>query len=180
MVSHWDGSLGPDVQRTFEESIEWHEFEEELLAVAERQAAQNPQPSGPVKAILEVQKSAASVHSRAVPMARRYGFEANMARHRAIVEIVTQHAQTWRQGSKAWKEHHALQSICTDLDKAASLDESGLYEIPESWKKGGKTQALGGAKAKGWSDALQLASQKLVVDQINASLKMVLKHGSTL
>jgi hypothetical protein len=64
------------------------------------------------------------------------------------------------------------------LDKAASLDESGRYEIPEPWKKGGKTKALGGAKAKSWSDALQLASKKLVIDQIKTSLKMVLKHSS--
>jgi hypothetical protein len=34
--------------------IEWHQFEEELLAVAERQAAQNPQVSGPAKSIIEI------------------------------------------------------------------------------------------------------------------------------
>lgn len=54
MVSNWGGSLQPDVERTFDKSIEWHEFEEELLAVAERQAAQNPKPSRPVESISEV------------------------------------------------------------------------------------------------------------------------------
>jgi hypothetical protein len=53
MVSDWDGSLLPDVRRTFDESIEWHQFEEELLAVAERQAAQNCDQGGPVGPIID-------------------------------------------------------------------------------------------------------------------------------
>jgi hypothetical protein len=39
MTSHYDGSLLPEVKRTFQESPEWQEFETALLAVAEQQAA---------------------------------------------------------------------------------------------------------------------------------------------
>jgi hypothetical protein len=139
--------------------------------IARRLATQSKQPAAAEK------RGAATV--RTVPVARRHGFKADMDRHKAIAEIVTRHVPTWLQGSTAWKRRDLLQSICTDLDNAASLDESGLYEIPKSWKKGGKTQALGGLGANSWSDALQLASKKLVTDQINASLKMVLKPRST-
>lgn len=35
MTSHWNGSILPEVQREFERSAEWREFEDGLLAVAE-------------------------------------------------------------------------------------------------------------------------------------------------
>lgn len=54
MVDNWGGGLLPDVKRTFDESIEWHQFEKELSAVAERQAAQNSDPAGPVGSIIDV------------------------------------------------------------------------------------------------------------------------------
>ena len=43
-----DGSWGirPEVQREFEKSAEWKQFEQELLAVAEQQARGSPQSSG--------------------------------------------------------------------------------------------------------------------------------------
>ncbi len=46
MVSHWNGSILPKVQREFEKSPEWHQFEQELLAVAEQQTRGSPQSSG--------------------------------------------------------------------------------------------------------------------------------------
>jgi len=42
MVSHWDGSILPDVQRGFEQSPEWKEYEDILFAVADA-------PAGPAK-----------------------------------------------------------------------------------------------------------------------------------
>ena len=68
-----------------------------------------------------------------------------------------------------------LNSICADLDAARSADESGKYEMPESWRIG-KPQSLGGAKAKGWVDTLGIAPKKFVIDQLASSLKMVMKH----
>jgi len=38
MTSRWDGSILQEVQREFEKSDQWHQFETELLDVAERQA----------------------------------------------------------------------------------------------------------------------------------------------
>lgn len=49
MVSNWNGSLLPEVGQEFHKSDEWCQFEAELLAVAESQAAQNSQPNSPLK-----------------------------------------------------------------------------------------------------------------------------------
>ncbi len=38
MVSHWDGSILPDIQRAFERSSEWQEFQGIMLEVADAQA----------------------------------------------------------------------------------------------------------------------------------------------
>ena len=46
IVSDWYTSLRPEVERWFHESDEWREFEDDLLAVAERQAAQKSEPGG--------------------------------------------------------------------------------------------------------------------------------------
>jgi hypothetical protein len=108
------------------------------------------------------------------PVVRRYGFEANMDRHKAIAEIVSKHAPNWREDPTSWKTSDVLSLICTDLDVAMSSDESGLYEIPESWKMG-KPESLGGAPARGWLDALTLAPKKFISDQIGNSLLMVRK-----
>jgi hypothetical protein len=47
----WRGDIRPEAQRDFEATTEWREFKDELLALAERQAARNPQQSTPVVAI---------------------------------------------------------------------------------------------------------------------------------
>jgi hypothetical protein len=47
MISHWNGSLLPEVTQEFQKSGEWRQFEEELLGVAESQAASYPRaPNG--------------------------------------------------------------------------------------------------------------------------------------
>lgn len=190
---NWGYSLDDGARRKIEKSPEWKQYQELLLDAFDAQSAQvsdcnSPQleQAGETVSKTDVIESRASQDAvtpgneagSPTQGARRHGFEANMDRHKAIAEIVTRHAPTWRQGSNEWKRRDVLPSICTDLDNAASLDEAGLYEIPEPWREGGKTAALGGARANGWSDALQLGSRKLVTDQINTSLKMVLKRGS--
>lgn len=104
---------------------------------------------------------------------RRRGFEANMDRHNSIAEIVSRYAPHWRENPASWRTD-ALKSICADLDGATSSDPSGLCEIPENWKTG-KPGSLRGARVKGWGEALELAPGKLVIDQINSSLSMVIK-----
>jgi hypothetical protein len=41
IICHWDGSVLPEIRREFEKSEEWHQFQEQLLAVAEAQAAEH-------------------------------------------------------------------------------------------------------------------------------------------
>src|SRR5439155_1293972 len=108
--------------------------------------------------------------------ARRYGFEADMKRHNAISEIVSRHAPNWRENSESWSKSAVLIPICADLDTGmlSNDEKAGLYEIPDRWRNG-KTEALKGTKARGWSDTLKLAGRKLVTGQIANSLKMVLK-----
>jgi hypothetical protein len=66
-----------------------------------------------------------------------------------------------------------LKNICTDLDAKG-------VEVPDSWSQG-KPEALDGAPAKGWSDALVMAKtgKKLVADQIRTSLDAVLKQENS-
>jgi hypothetical protein len=52
MVSHWNGSLLPDLEQEFHKSDEWRQFEAELLTVAEQQSASNRQPAGPAESII--------------------------------------------------------------------------------------------------------------------------------
>jgi hypothetical protein len=105
---------------------------------------------------------------------RRRGFEPDMDRHNAIAEIVSKHAPDWQTNPANWKVPEKLGLICTDLDTAAA--ESSLYEIPRTWKAG-KPQPLEGAAVNSWTEALSLAkNRKLIVDQIDSSLKQVRKH----
>jgi hypothetical protein len=100
------------------------------------------------------------------------GFAADMERHLAIAAIVGQHCPDWRTEPKTWKQRNTLERICADLD--AKSNDSSLYEIPRNWKEG-KTQALRGAMATGWVDALKLAGPKIIVGQISSHLKNSLK-----
>ena len=45
VVSHWGGSILPEVQRVFERSSEWKEFQRVLLEVADAQASRQENPS---------------------------------------------------------------------------------------------------------------------------------------
>ena len=47
IVSNWNGSLLREVEQMLRMSDEWHQFEDELLAVAERQAEQSCHPVEP-------------------------------------------------------------------------------------------------------------------------------------
>lgn len=51
MTSHI-GSLLPQVKEEIRQSDEWHQFEADLLAVAERQAEKNPKPGAPAESII--------------------------------------------------------------------------------------------------------------------------------
>ncbi len=104
---------------------------------------------------------------------RRHGFAADMDRHSAIAEIVDRHAPRWRENFTSWKVPNILRAICRDLD--AACEQSGMCEIPGSWKAG-KPESLGGTKVKSWSEAEELAPRKLVIAQIKSSLSMVRKH----
>ena len=53
MVSNWDGSILPNVQREFEQSAEWREFESILLEVADAQTRARDDESRPGAAIAE-------------------------------------------------------------------------------------------------------------------------------
>jgi hypothetical protein len=115
-----------------------------------------------------VQKSsAANIGSGAVPAARRYGFEANMHRHKAIAGIVGRHDSNWENGSRGWRADSTLKGICTDLDHRE-------IDIPENWKTA-KTPSLTRVPLKGWADALELGYKKLITDQIRYSLEMARK-----
>lgn len=46
MVSNSNGSILPEVQREFKKSVEWRQFVQELLAVAEQQARGSPRSGG--------------------------------------------------------------------------------------------------------------------------------------
>jgi hypothetical protein len=107
---------------------------------------------------------------------RRRGFPADMARHSAIAAVVAKHAPRWSEKPYSWRTDKVLKAICADLDAATAVDEAGLYDVPIPWKEG-KTECLEGTKIKNWSDALDHAGRKLVVDQIKSSLKMVEKKG---
>ena len=102
------------------------------------------------------------------------GVSADMDRHRAIAEVVSKHAPDWRTNPSAWKKPKKLAAIAANLDTEAENDSH--CEPPRSWKKPWKTQALHGTPAQGWVDALKLASRKLLIDEINSHLKMVLKR----
>jgi hypothetical protein len=139
--SGWGYSLDDDDRRKIEKSPEWKQYQELLLDTFDAQSAyaadsNSPQPELAGDAASKTEGIESNTKQDAdmsggqagdpTQSARRHGFEANMDRHKAIAEIVTRHAPTWRQGSKAWKRPDALQSICKDLDHAASLDESGV------------------------------------------------------
>jgi hypothetical protein len=100
---------------------------------------------------------------------RRRGFEPAMDLHWRIVAVVERHAPNWR-SSNQWRSASTLKQICTDLDK----DE---IEVPERWRRGA-TQALDGAPANRWVEALEIAKtgKKLVADQIRTSIEAVRKQ----
>jgi hypothetical protein len=106
---------------------------------------------------------------------RSHGFPANMERHIAISVVVSRRAPNWHNHPAMWRKHEVLRSICADLDTAMTSDESGLYELPESWRAGTAT-ALHGAKCRGWCDTLELGAKRLITDHIKYSLEMVNKH----
>lgn len=68
--------------------------------------------------------------------ARRHGFPANMERHKAIAQIVSQRAPNWRKDFRSWKRLDVLHSICLDLDQALVQGERRLFDIPERWRTG--------------------------------------------
>ena len=61
MVDNWGGSLLPQVERTFLESPEWRQFEDELIAVAERQAVSKPTLDEPVSSCVATTERTATV-----------------------------------------------------------------------------------------------------------------------
>ena len=71
MICNSSGGILPKVQREFEKSAEWHQFEQELLAVAEQQARHSPQSSGEGKALilerLQVREEASAAQRVAEP-----------------------------------------------------------------------------------------------------------------
>jgi hypothetical protein len=90
-----------------------------------------------------------------------------MDRHRTIAGVVERHVPDWRT-SKSYREAETLKFICRDLDsEAADL-------MPESWKTG-NNETLKGAPAKTWTEALEMAGNKLVRDQIESSLNAIQK-----
>ena len=95
---------------------------------------------------------------------RRYGFEADAARHSAIGESVGRHAN-WKGGSKNWRSDFLLKSICADLDQTK-------IDIPKNWRTG-RTPSLKGVRLRSWVDALELGYKKLIADQIRYSLDML-------
>ena len=97
---------------------------------------------------------------------RRHGFPAAAEHHRAIADTVEKHFPNWR-GSNKWRREGTLSIICHDLDSAE-------IPIPKNWRMG-KTEALKGARARTWTDALRISAtgSKLVADQIRTSLDHV-------
>jgi hypothetical protein len=100
-----------------------------------------------------------------------------MKRHCALEAMVSKHAPNWRKESDSWKRTSVLHLICQDLDAASASDQSHLFDIPARWRTG-VTKSLRGMKVGGWQAALQMGYRKLVIDQIAASLRMVLKRDT--
>jgi hypothetical protein len=102
------------------------------------------------------------------PIARRHGFQPNMARHRAIAAVVSRHAPQWAVASCNWRHLDQLKAICSDLDQGLYGAQRDLYMIPESWRMG-RPKILRGQRVNSWTEALA-ACRKLLADQIAASL----------
>src|ERR1700674_4857809 len=93
----------------------------------------------------------------------RHGSKTHHDHHKQITEICARYA-TWRKGCNSWGNTASLKRICAELDQHQ-------IPIPERWKTG-RTESLRriGIHLNGWSDALDLGYDRLVVDQIRYSI----------
>ena len=89
---------------------------------------------------------------------RQCGFRADMQKHTKIAKIIQDNAPIGDLSQKGWKSEDRLKVI------TKKLDEAGI-EIPESWKKG-IPKPLDNTSVTSWSEALEYADKKLVVDAI--------------
>jgi hypothetical protein len=118
MISNWNGTILPEVQREFEKSPEWQKFEDELLAVGERQiqialesAAKttlNPLAGGKQSSTTKTAKNKISP----TPLLSKYRSELK----RGILIQLTQNPGA------------------TDLEVCRGLDADASVELPEGWK----------------------------------------------
>jgi hypothetical protein len=95
----------------------------------------------------------------------RYGSKTRHDHHRRITEIVAKYArQSMPMSFAAWPLTRNVRAICTALDELQ-------IPIPSNWKEG-RTPSLRrlGLHLIGWSDALDLGYEHLVVRQIRYSI----------
>jgi hypothetical protein len=118
MISNWNGAILPDVQREFEKSAEWQQFEDELLTVGERQiqvAGTNP-PSDK-RPISKAGRETNSIHppkdeSSQAHLLSNYRSELK----RGILIQLTRNPRA------------------SDLEICHGLDADGAAELPDGWK----------------------------------------------
>jgi hypothetical protein len=104
-------------------------------------------------------------HAKTLCKMPQYGSKTRHDHHRRITEIVAKYARQSRPVSfAAWPLRGHLAEIC------AALDELQI-PIPRNWKEG-RTESLRrlGLHLNGWSDALALGYERLVVWQIRYSI----------
>jgi hypothetical protein len=189
--SGWGYSLDDDDRRKIEKSPEWKQYQELLLDTFDAQSAyaadsNSPQPELAGDAASKTEGIESNTKQDADMSGGQAGDPTQSARRTASRPTWTGTRQLRRSSPDTRRRGVRVQRRGSDLTRCSQFAKTwitlrpsmnpGLYEIPESWKKSRKTQALRGATADGWSDALQLAAKKLVTDQVNTSLKMVLKH----
>jgi hypothetical protein len=123
MASHWNGTILPEVQREFEKSQEWQQFEKELLAVAELQIQLTkgfvPNRARPVPDA--DRKQVAPVNSGAAPVALLSKYRSELKR--GILIQLTRNPRA------------------TDNEICSGLDADGSVELPASWRvnRGGRS-----------------------------------------